>query len=78
MTSEKGVSKPIKRLRLIYLIRQGDRLFNQQFADQFIFSGQILGSSLLPNYLGMNISEKINQLFGMISVGKVLKVRAGS
>jgi hypothetical protein len=35
MTSERGVSKPIERLRLKCLIKQGDQLFNQQSADQF-------------------------------------------
>jgi hypothetical protein len=35
MTSERGVSKPIKKFRLAGLIRQGDRLFGQQSADQF-------------------------------------------
>ncbi len=34
MTSERGLSKPNKRLRLKYLIRQGDRLFCQQSAIQ--------------------------------------------
>jgi hypothetical protein len=76
MTSERGVLKPIERLRLTCLIRQGDRLIGQQIADQLIFSGQILGSSLLPNYLGMNFSEQISQFFDMTSVGKVLNVRA--
>jgi hypothetical protein len=61
MTSEIGLSKPIKRLRLRYLIRQGDRLIGQQIAEQLIFSGQILGSSLLPNYLGRNFLSQVSQ-----------------
>jgi hypothetical protein len=76
MISQRGVSKPMKRLNWRYLIRQGDRLIGQQSADQLIFSGQILGGSLRPNYLGINFSEQISQFFDTTSVGKVLNVRA--
>jgi hypothetical protein len=70
MTSERGVLKPIEGLRLQCLVRHGDQLISQQSADQLTFSGQILGSSLLPNYLGMNFLSQASQFLYTTCGGK--------
>jgi hypothetical protein len=78
MTSERGILKPIERLMLTYLTRQGDRLIGQQSADQLIFSDQILGSSLLPNYLDINFLEPLYQFSYMSYIGEALNKKGES